>query len=422
MLAVVFDAKNGTWQGGGFWALYADEVEVSGTASQIDNEFITTQAIAVRRSDGQSFCETIAGYTICPNDQAWSFNQSEYFKAGIGPVGFHSYAGYSFSGSGFFDSFSHERHVGLVASSLPGASGLVPLAPPWIKKSPMPVARSRHTATAVNGKIYVMGGEQRTETTTTVLSSVSIYDPTNDSWTSGAPMPAARVGHTSTAYGGKIYVVGGRTSLGSAMESSLWEYDPATNTWSDLSPTYTAFADHSSVIWDSYLMLFPGTNTEVWAYQVPTAQWYVGSDSPTRYRRHATGVVANNMYLVGGSYTDWSPWVGNFTAYTTNCLSYDVTTDVWSFMASMPTPRAELATAVVDGKGIAIGGNNADGPQRAVEMYDPGTDTWTVRFPLTAGLKDHTAVESNGKVYVMGGSGYWDSVATVYEYDPANEW
>ncbi|MFQ5705446.1 MAG: kelch repeat-containing protein, partial [Gemmatimonadales bacterium] len=85
-----------------------------------------------------------------------------------------------------------------------------------------------------------------------------------------------------------------------------------------------------------------------------------------------------------------------------------------------PTPRSRLATAVVNGQIYAIGGYNGDGPEIAVERYDPTLDTWTRRFPLLRPLQDHTAAAVNGLVYVMGGSGYWDSVASVYVYDPAN--
>ena len=125
---VVFDAWTGSWVGGGFWAEYSSEGAVTAQSGVLDNEFITTEAISVRRSDGQDYCETIAGRIICPNDQAYNFIESEHFKRGIGPVGFHSYLGYSFSGGGFYDSFSYDRTIGLVASSLVGADSVVPSA------------------------------------------------------------------------------------------------------------------------------------------------------------------------------------------------------------------------------------------------------------------------------------------------------
>lgn len=425
-LEIVFDAMNGTWSGGGFWAEYSTQGTVSAAASTIDNEFITTDAISVGRSAGQDFCETIAGYTICPNDQAYTFSEAEYFKAGIGPVGYHSYVGYSFSGGGFYDSFSHERTVGLVASSVPGAAGIVPQAPPWIKKADMPTARSFHSAAVVNGKVYVMGGMTRTESSTNLLQDVAIYDPATDSWSAGAPMPHARYGHTATVMGSKIYVVGGRMTGGGA-DDSVWEYDPGSNGWTIRNTAPVTVVDHSAVGTLDYVWLFPGPTTDVYAYEAVPDQWWSGNSSPARYEGHSASIVGSMVYLIGGSFRDWSPWVGNFTNYTTACMRFDLnepygSTNAWTYMTGMGTDRAGLATAVVDGKIFAIGGGNSDGPQRAVEMYDPATDTWTQRFPLMTGTRDHTAVAVNGKIYVMGGGGYWDSVAAVYEYDPANEW
>lgn len=87
----------------------------------------------------------------------------------------------------------------------------------------------------------------------------------------------------------------------------------------------------------------------------------------------------------------------------------------------MAVERAALATAVVGNTVYAIGGYKGE-PVIAVEAYAPATDTWTKRFPLLAPLQEHTAVVVNGRIYVMGGSEYWDSKASVLEYDPGNDW
>jgi N-acetylneuraminic acid mutarotase len=427
-LEVVFDAKNGTWIGGGFWATYGDDTEVSANQSSIDNAFITAQAISVRRSSGQSFCETIAGITVCPNDQSWTFNESEYYKRGIGPIGFHSYAGYSFSGGGFFDSFSHDRHIGLVASSLAGADSVVPYAPPWVEKASMPTARSKHTASVVNGKVYVIGGETRTESGSTVLGTVDIYDPATDTWTSGTPMPggAVRTDHSAAVVNNKIYIVGGRATSSGSMLDSTWEYDPATGSWTILTAAPTVMAGHSSAPYAGYVWVFKGGQAAVYAHEVATDIWWAGTDSPTRRYEHSAAVIGDYIYLTGGSYTDWSPWVGNFTAYSKTVLEYDLTesygsADAWNYMTSMEVGRSRLASTVLANKIYAIGGYNGDGPSIAVEMYDPATNTWVEKFPLLSGRQSHAAVTVNGKIYVIGGAGYWDSVPTVLEYDPSND-
>lgn len=88
----------------------------------------------------------------------------------------------------------------------------------------------------------------------------------------------------------------------------------------------------------------------------------------------------------------------------------------------MLTERDRLASAAADGKLFAIGGYDSDGSQRAVEMYDPLTDSWSERFPLMTGTRDHAAMTVDDKIYVIGGRGYYDGVVLAHVYDPANEW
>lgn len=97
----------------------------------------------------------------------------------------------------------------------------------------------------------------------------------------------------------------------------------------------------------------------------------------------------------------------------------------WTVRAPMPTARLGLATAVVDGKILAIGGYaeaNALG-LRTVEAYDPVTDAWTPRTPMPTGRRWLPATAVNGRVYAIGGTSgmLQPSLATVEEYDPTSD-
>jgi N-acetylneuraminic acid mutarotase len=108
----------------------------------------------------------------------------------------------------------------------------------WTKKADMPTARWSPAADVVDGKIYVFGGG------TTWLGNfppfnetpiVEVYDPATDAWTRVSDMPRARFALSATAVGGKIYIIGGADadvhmppSLGFEMVDV---YDPATDTW-----------------------------------------------------------------------------------------------------------------------------------------------------------------------------------------------
>jgi N-acetylneuraminic acid mutarotase len=165
--------------------------------------------------------------------------------------------------------------------------------------------------------------------------------------------------------------------------------------------------------------------------------WTVTAPMPTPRARlaAATAVGADGrsrIYAIGGQND------GNTALSTVE--AYDPQSDSWTPVASMSTPRAQLAAATgPDGRIYAIGGYNQFGDLGTVEAYDPLTDTWTlvapVRFEATAGgspwRRGHAAATSpDGRIYAMGGfSGSYpppsraNGIASVEAYDPSsNAW
>jgi kelch-like protein 2/3 len=56
----------------------------------------------------------------------------------------------------------------------------------------MSTARSSFGVAVVDGKLYVVGGR---DATNTILSSVECFDPSTGQWSAVAPMNTARYGH-----------------------------------------------------------------------------------------------------------------------------------------------------------------------------------------------------------------------------------
>ena len=92
----------------------------------------------------------------------------------------------------------------------------------------------------------------------------------------------------------------------------------------------------------------------------------------------------------------------------------------WTKKADMPTARANLSTAVVDGKIYAFGGGGWVGTISNVEEYDPIEGKWEKRPSIPKALLWHSTTFVDGKVYVIGG---YDvnmiKSSSIYEYDPA---
>ena len=126
----------------------------------------------------------------------------------------------------------------------------------WTKKKSMPRPAHHAALAAANGKIYVMRRLRRARRTPQIpvgaawqpIDDVWEYDPAADSWKSLAPLPGKRGSAVAVEVGGKIYVIGGATTVEGSKDpfftffgpsrvlSTNDVYDPATNKWESRRP------------------------------------------------------------------------------------------------------------------------------------------------------------------------------------------
>jgi N-acetylneuraminic acid mutarotase len=145
---------------------------------------------------------------------------------------------------------------------------LAPGATRWVKAAPLPVACNSAAFALLGGRLHVIGGRTSTpkagggRADITNLAMHHSYDPGSDQWVAHAPLPAPRGGHAAAVLGGGIHVFGGEA----------------------FSPTPVAFRDH--LRWDP--------RTDRWTQQLPMP-------GP----RHGLGAVAapggQAIHLFGGA-------------------------------------------------------------------------------------------------------------------------
>ena len=113
----------------------------------------------------------------------------------------------------------------------------------WYAKKPIPYPTLYYSSAVSGGKIYIIGGSGNK----TGGSSIQIYDPVNDSWSMGAPMSnsiknAAAAATTGANASRRIYLIGGEAYKPGKtfVLNSVQVYNPENDTWTLGAPMPTA--------------------------------------------------------------------------------------------------------------------------------------------------------------------------------------
>jgi N-acetylneuraminic acid mutarotase len=273
---------------------------------------------------------------------------------------------------------------------------------PWKKAAPFPEADEELYGVAVNGKLYVIGGWGEG----TARGATYEYDPATDRWTKKKSMPRPAHHAALAAANGRIYVIGGfvapqKTTIpvGGAWEpiDDVWEYDPAADSWKSLAPLPGKRGAAVAVEVGGKIYVIGGVTTVEGSkdpfftffgparvlstndvYNPATNKWE--SRRPMAVpRNHAfAGAVNGKIYVIGGR-------TGHgfiLSATNTDAVEeYNPAADMWSAPKErMPTPRSGGAWGT-DGRRIFVAGGEVTtkelvGAFRGIEAYEPATNSW----------------------------------------------
>jgi peroxiredoxin/N-acetylneuraminic acid mutarotase len=273
---------------------------------------------------------------------------------------------------------------------------------PWKKAAPFPEPDEELYGVACSGKMYVIGGWGEGK----ARGANYEYDPATDKWTQKASMPRPAHHAALASYNGKIYVSGGfvappnaQVPTGGAWQpiDNVWEYDPAADSWKALTPLPTKRGAAVAVESGGKIFVIGGVTTvdgskdpfftfmgpakdlstnEV--YDPATNKWE--SRKPMAVpRNHAFAAAVNGkIYVIAGR-------TGHgfiMSATNTNAVeAYDPVADMWSGpLERIPTARSGGACGT-DGRRIYVAGGEVTtaaiaGAFRAVEAYDPALNIW----------------------------------------------
>jgi N-acetylneuraminic acid mutarotase len=252
----------------------------------------------------------------------------------------------------------------------------------WTKKQSMPRPAHHAALASANGKIYVIGGfVAPTDTQIPVggawqpIDDAWEYDPKADSWKSLLPLPLKRGAALAVEAGGKIYVIGGVTTVDGSKDpffaffgpslvvTTNDMYDPATNKWERRKPMTVArnHAFGGAVNGKIYVIggrtghgfILSATNTDVVEEYNPVSDtWSAPRERmPTPRSGGAWGSDGRRIYVAGGEVTT-TELVGAFRAIE----AYDPATNSWMTMPPMPMPRHGVAGAVIGNRFHLVSG------------------------------------------------------------------
>lgn len=423
-LETIYNADTGNWIGGGFFIEFANNETVTFSPGPFDGEYNTANALVAGHSSSDGGCETILGVTIC-SDTTTRFSEDEYYKEGVGPIGFIQEIFFSSDGGGFFTATTIEKTVELIATSLTPTDGTVFNPPPWETLAPLNTPRSGHSAVVRNGEIYVIGGYDGNN----FIGSVEIYNPATNQWRPGTPVPLSNIENVIGAdlLGSTIYADIGNSSNIRIFDGSSWNSVTPTpldvDSFADDTGTYT----HS--VFGPIVVGVRGGST-VTRQVIPTAydptgnQWLQAPGlGVSEWLRPSLAIVGDLMYVIGG----FGNFGGNRGALV-RAATHNLESEAWSTnIASMGIARDNNSAVVLGGKVYVFGGNavgcglsgcTVGTEHRSAEVYDPSTNTWTPIAAMFTARKDFDSVVLNGQIYVIGGRGGGEYLGAMERYTP----
>jgi N-acetylneuraminic acid mutarotase len=275
----------------------------------------------------------------------------------------------------------------------------------WEPAKPFPMPMEEPVGVAVDGKLYVIQG--LTDGGFQPMGVVYVFDPASGEWTKRNPMPLALHHAMTTVHNGKIYVFGGFSRPGRELAwqpvDNAWEYTPETDSWKTLSPLPTRRGAGGAAVVDGKIYVVGGASTLPGAsdpairfdgqprdsvlgineeYDPATNTWRSRAPMPTARNHFLTAAVNGRIYTIGGRLGSTFITRSSNTEVTEE---YDVAKDLWTTKAPMPTARSGVAGGVYNGKIYVAGGEFQNdkimAAFRAFEAYDPAGNSWDGALP-----------------------------------------
>jgi N-acetylneuraminic acid mutarotase len=275
-----------------------------------------------------------------------------------------------------------------------------------------------------NLKFYAVGG-RASDSSGSDFTNPFQYDPVTHTWTTkSATYPDNQVNNMACGIlndgTNAIFCVGGSAAGQTTATARVFRYDPITDTITTLSGADNWPGDSDGItlpggftVVNNKLYILGGfqinvaSTNQIWEFN-PTgavgAKWTQKVNTPEGIMYAPTCAINGTIYVAGAS--DFS---GGTVIDTTNSFSFNPATN--SIGAITPIPRAtgETRALTFNGQMLVMGGGRvAPNPSNEVDIYDPGTDTWTTGSPVPSFFtpRRNFPTDTNGTTGIVLADGY----------------
>jgi N-acetylneuraminic acid mutarotase len=229
----------------------------------------------------------------------------------------------------------------------------------WEAAPSLPRGRVDGLAAVIGERLWYVGGLDGVDPThARSVDWVDVFDPSTQSWASGPALPAEAPKHhlAGAVVNGKLYVTGGFTT------------DPS----GSFVPSFATYA-------------FDGTT------------WVRVADQPLARGGATAQAIGGIVYVVGGGLDEG--------AAGAELYAYDPAANAWSQRISMPTARQDLASCVLGGRMVVIGGwiSTAKEQLGATQIYDPAQNAWVLAADMPTPRGGLAAASIGDTCYAIGG-------------------
>jgi hypothetical protein len=250
--------------------------------------------------------------------------------------------------------------------------------------------RNKHKAIiGPDGNLYVIGG---ITIDNELVAEVERFNFTTSTWEIAGKLNVPRYGFGVCIYDNKIYIFGGALP-GSNVTNSIEYYDGVS--WKE-TPFVMPFTigNFASVVQQDTVYIAQAGLRQLCAFSLKTGEPFEVPGLMDNIRfRHSMSAIGNKLYVIGGYNQDGEG--------VSDVECYDVTTNTWSNVGSLNTPRWFHTSVNYNNKIYVLGGKIANSVVLdSIEMVDGITCTVVdAKLPTPTAL--HSTVLVNNEVYVI---------------------